>query len=84
DAQQRYVDLRLVLYLENPTDYNFIQTETPKIVDDYQAFIRNLTIEDLSGSEGWYRLKEELLIRTNKILEPRRVAEVLISKMVIQ
>jgi flagellar FliL protein len=46
--------------------------------------LRELRVEDLSGSASVYRLKEELLRRVNLAVEPVKVKDVLFREMIIQ
>ena len=38
-----------------------IEAVMPRIVDNFQIYLRELRLEDLRGSAGIYRLREELL-----------------------
>ncbi len=82
--RQQYLKLQVSLHLQQSKDEAVIERLIPKILDDYQAFIRNLTAEDLVGAEGWYRLKEELLIRVNRAINPLAVREVVIADLLLQ
>jgi flagellar FliL protein len=56
----------------------------PRIFDRFQVYLRELRTEDISGSAGVYRLKEELLSRVNKAIAPARVSDVLFREMLVQ
>ena len=56
----------------------------PRIIDRFQVYLRELRAEDISGSAGVYRLKEELLGRVNKAIEPAKVSDVLFREMLVQ
>ena len=45
---------------------------------------RHLRPEDLRGSAGLYRLREELLARVNTSAQPAKVNDVLFKEMLIQ
>ena len=51
---------------------------------NFQVYLRELRVEDLSGSAGVYRLKEELLARVNAAVEPINVTDVLFKEMLVQ
>lgn len=53
----------------------------PMLIDRYQPFLRELRPEDLSGSAATYRIKEELLIRSNQALGEKSVRDVLIQDL---
>jgi flagellar FliL protein len=56
----------------------------PRIIDQLQTYLRELRIEDLSGSAALFRLKEELLRRINLAAEPIEVKGVLFREMIVQ
>ena len=53
----------------------------PKIIDNFQTYLRELRIDDLKGSAGMYRLREELLIRVNAGAAPIKIKDVLFKEM---
>jgi flagellar FliL protein len=53
----------------------------PLVIDRVQPFLRELRPEDLSGSAATFRVKEELLIRSNQALGPGAVRDVLIQDL---
>ena len=61
-----------------------IEPVMPRVVDQLQTYLRELRVEDLSGSASVYRLKEELLRRVNLAVEPVKVKDVLFREMIIQ
>jgi flagellar FliL protein len=56
----------------------------PRIIDNFQVYLRELRIEDLRGSAGMYRLREELLLRVNASAAPARIVDVLFKEMLVQ
>jgi flagellar FliL protein len=61
-----------------------IEPVTPRIIDQLQTYLRELRVEDLSGSAAVFRLKEEILRRVNLAIEPMKVKDVLFREMIIQ
>ena len=55
-----------------------------RIIDRFQVYLRQLRKEDLEGSAGMLRLKQELLRRINLASEPLVVHDVLFKEMIIQ
>ena len=47
-------------------------------------FTRELRVEDLRGSAGVQRLREELLMRVNTAVHPIEVRDVLFKEMLVQ
>jgi flagellar FliL protein len=61
-----------------------IEPVMPRVVDQLQTYLRELRVEDLSGSAAVFRLKEEMLRRVNLAVEPVQVKDVLFREMIIQ
>jgi len=56
----------------------------PRIIDNFQVYLRELRVADLKGSAGMYRLREELLTRVNSAIAPSKVKAVLFKEMLVQ
>ena len=79
-----YLKIRVSLELENGDDIAKIEEMMPRIVDNFQIYLRELRVEDLKGSAGMYRLREELLKRVNVAVAPAKVNDVLFKEMLVQ
>jgi flagellar FliL protein len=79
-----YLKLSLSLELYTNDEKAGIQALIPRIVDQFQGYLRELRSDDLKGSAGIMRIKEELLRRTNVAAAPYRVRDVLLKEMIIQ
>ncbi len=78
--------LKIVVSLEltKEEDKAALETALPRIIDNFQVYLRELRVEDLRGSAGLYRLREELLFRVNVAVSPVRVTDVLFKEMLVQ
>ncbi len=78
--------LKIVVSLEVPSEEEIAALEEvlPRIIDNFQVYLRELRVEDLRGSAGLYRLREELLLRVNKAVQPAHINDVLFKEMLIQ
>jgi flagellar FliL protein len=79
-----FLKLRISLELAKKEDEQRIKAVMPRIVDNFQVFLRGLRIEELQGSHGLYRVKEELLVRVNAAANPVNVKDVLFKEMLVQ
>ncbi len=61
-----------------------VAARLPLVIDRYQPFLRELRPEDVSGSAATFRLKEEMMIRSNAVLGAGAVRDVLIQDLVQQ
>jgi flagellar protein FliL len=79
-----FLKISVSLELENPGDIELVTQNMPRIIDNFQIYLRELRIDDLQGSAGLYRLREELLRRVNLAARPARVRDVLFKEMLVQ
>lgn len=79
-----FLKLSIQLELESPEEVNKVKTVLPRLVDNFQVYLRELRVEDLKGSAGMYRLREELLGRVNAAAAPVKVVDVLFKEMLVQ
>ena len=79
-----YLKVKVTLELANEKDTQLMDLIKPRIVDNFQVYMRELRMEDLRGSAGMYRLREELLMRVTEAAQPIRVRDVLFQEMLVQ
>ena len=70
--------------LTSEADKTKLEEVLPRIIDNFQVYLRELRVEDLRGSAGLHRLREELLFRVNAAVSPTRVTDVLFREMLVQ
>lgn len=79
-----FLKIRVSLELEAADDVSQIERKMPRIVDNFQTYLRELRVDDLKGSAGMYRLREELLTRVSAAVAPAQVNDVLFKEMLVQ
>jgi flagellar FliL protein len=79
-----YVKLQARLEVSKPEDIDKVKQAMPRLQDMFQTYLREMRPEELRGSSGTYRLREELLGRANVALAPTRVNDVLFTQLLIQ
>lgn len=79
-----YLKVKVSLELANAEDVPVLDAIKPRIIDNFQVYLRELRVDDLRGSAGLYRLREELLLRVTEAAQPVRVRDVLFQEMLIQ
>jgi len=79
-----YLKVKVTLELANEKDSQLMDLIKPRIVDNFQVYLRELRMEDLRGSAGMYRLREELLMRVTEAAQPIRIRDVLFQEMLVQ
>lgn len=76
--------IQVSLELANAKDSKQVEADQLRIVDSFQMFLRELRVEDLKGSAGMYRLREEMLARANAVAAPVAVQNVLFKEIIVQ
>ncbi len=84
DRRSQYLKLKIALEMTDAGARNAIEPLMPRILDIFQIYLRELRREDLDGSAGVYRLKEELVRRINLVISPRQIDRVLFREIVVQ
>jgi len=79
-----FLKIRVSLELPNVEDVVKVEGVQDRVVDAFQVYLRELRVEDLKGSAGMYRLREELLARVNAAVAPVKVNDVLFKEMLVQ
>jgi flagellar FliL protein len=79
-----FLKIKVTLELNNETDVARIEDVLPRIVDNFQVYLRELRVEDLQGAAGMYRLREELLNRVNAAVRPAQIKDVLFTDFLLQ
>ena len=84
EGQPRYLRLSVQLELGSEADLKAVEAVLPRVIDQFQTYLRELRIQDLRGSKGMYRLQMELLSRVNAAAAPTEVKDVLFQEILIQ
>jgi flagellar protein FliL len=79
-----YVKLQARLELTKQADVEQVKAAMPRLLDLFQTYLREMRPEELRGSAGTYRLREELIARANLAVAPARISDVLFSQMLVQ
>ena len=82
--KSNFLKLSVSLELQQQGDVSKIESVMPRIVDNFQTYLRELRVEDLRGSSGIFRLREELLTRINVAAAPTKVNDILFKEVLAQ
>lgn len=82
--RQQFLRMKIALEVAEQKVVADIQPMMPRIVDTFQVYMRELRPQDLEGSSGVYRLKEELIRRVNVAVYPQKVDAVLFKELMVQ
>lgn len=83
-GQVRYVNCRIEVEVEDPEIIKDITGREAQFKDAVISLLGAQTYEDLVGVEGKTKLREELMVRFNKLLSKGQIARVYLTEFVIQ
>lgn len=84
DAPQHFLKMKVTLQIVDAEASKRLDAELPRILDAFQIFLRELRPEDIEGSAGMLRVKEELLRRINLAVQPPLVIDILFREVIVQ
>lgn len=84
ETRSHYLKMKIALEVSDASVAAAMQPNLPRVLDLFQVYLRQLRAEDLEGSQGIYRLKEELLKRINMAVHPSRVNRILFKEIIVQ
>ncbi|MBL4789460.1 MAG: flagellar basal body-associated FliL family protein [Kordiimonadaceae bacterium] len=79
-----FLQVKIVLEVDRESFRADVEAKMPRILDEFNVYMRELHPADLNGSKGMFRLKEELLMRVNQAVAPARVEDILIQEFLQQ
>jgi flagellar FliL protein len=83
DGRPGQIKVDMTFEIANADIGDNINENMPRVKDMLQTFLRELRPEDLSGSEGTFRLRQELLRRVNLIIAPEKINTINLTGIVI-
>jgi flagellar protein FliL len=83
DGRPTFMKLEVIFEIRDEAIAEEIDEQMPRVQDTLQTFLRELRPEDLSGSAGTFRLRQELARRINLMIAPSKVDGVLLGDMLI-
>lgn len=80
----KFLKISITLKFDNSNSLEEAKKLEPSLRDEYFTFLRQLRPSDVIGSIAIYRLKDSLYKRTNKILYPAEISDLLIEDILVQ
>lgn len=80
----RFLKIGISLEVADEKAVAAVEQALPRVVDHFQVYLRELRIEDLRGSTGVHRLRQELMARVSAAAFPVEVRDVLFREILIQ
>ena len=79
-----FVKLKARVELAKAEDQAAFAAAQPRIIDLFETYLREMRPEELRGSAGTYRLREELITRANIAVAPAKIVDVLFIELLVQ
>ena len=79
-----FIKLRAKLELARKEDVTIVTNAMPRVLDLFQGYLREVRPEELRGTAGTYRLREELISRVSLAAAPAKVLDVLFVELLVQ
>jgi len=79
-----FVKLTVQVELAREQDKAAVSAAMPRLNDLFQTYLRDMHPDELRGSAGIYRLREEMIARANIALAPVQVVDVLFTDILVQ
>jgi len=79
-----FANVKVTLEIKTPDKVSKVEDNMPRIVDSFNTYLREMTKDDLEGSEGLIRLEDEMMLRLNKILPTGTVTDILFKSVIVQ
>ncbi len=79
-----FIKLKAKLELARPEDQAVVQAAMPRVLDLFQTYLREMRPDELRGTAGTYRLREELVARSTIAAQPAHVLNVLFTELLVQ
>lgn len=79
-----FIKLHARIEISRAEDQPVVAAAMPRLQDMFQTYLRETRPEELRGSAGTWRLREELVARANIAASPAHVTDVLFTEMLVQ
>lgn len=82
--QPRFLKISLKVEVADDIEKTKLEAVLPRVIDQFQMYLRELRIEDLRGTSGIYRMKIELLSRIRAAAPNVKIKDVLFQEILVQ
>jgi flagellar FliL protein len=79
-----FLKLHAKLELSKPEDQMIVTSQMPRLLDLFQTYLREIRPDELHGSAGTYRLREELIARADIAAAPAKIVDILFTEILVQ
>lgn len=84
DGRSSFLKATFIIECPNEEVSKKVDKIKPLLVDQIQVYLRELEVEDLRGSAGMQRIRQELINRSNVLLNPEKINNILFKEFLVQ
>lgn len=84
DGRSSFLKAQFIIQSPNEEISKKLEKLIPVLTDQFQVYLRELDVEDIKGSVGQQRIRQELINRANALIEPEKISNVLFKNFLIQ
>lgn len=79
-----FLKMSVTLELRDQEAVAVLEANKPRVLDVFNTYLREMRPQDVQGSAGIYRLRDELMARLNGTVEEGLVKNILFSEIIVQ
>lgn len=79
-----FLKMSVTLELRDQAAVAVLEANKPRVLDVFNTYLREMRPQDVQGSAGIYRLRDELMARLNGTVEEGLVKNILFSEIIVQ
>ncbi len=79
-----FLKMSVTLELRDAAAVAVLEANKPRVLDVFNTYLREMRPQDVQGSAGIYRLRDELMARLNGTVEEGLVKNILFSEIIVQ
>lgn len=79
-----FLKMSVTLELRDAAAVPVLEANKPRVLDVFNTYLREMRPQDVQGSAGIYRLRDELMSRLNGTVEEGLVKNILFSEIIVQ
>lgn len=79
-----FLKMSVTLELRDQAAVAVLEANKPRVLDVFNTYLREMRPQDVQGSAGIYRLRDELMARLNGTVEEGIVKNILFSEIIVQ
>jgi flagellar protein FliL len=79
-----FLKIKITVEVAAAEDIGRVNSVMPMVLDGVQMYLRELKPENIAGSAGMYRLRQDLIARISAPAHPAKVKDVLFKELLVQ